>query len=65
MQVGDKFTWVPSEWLTEKTKYANGQSIPNHVKGRVVWIHPKKRFFLAEGEVNGTVIRETFPMERR
>ncbi len=65
MKVGDKFTWIPSEWLTEKTKYANGMTIPSHVKGRVIWIHPKKRFFMVEGEVHGIRIIESFPMERR
>ena len=65
MKVGDKFTFVPSEWLTDKSKFANGMSIPNYVRGKITWIHPKRRFFLVEGEVNDTVIRETFPVERR
>ena len=65
MQVGDTFTWVPSEWLTDKTKYANGMTIPGHVKGKIVWIHPKRRFVLVEGQVHGVTVRETFPMERR
>ena len=65
MKVGDKFTFTPSEWSTDKTRYASGMTIPIHVKGRVVWIHPKKRFFLVEGQVHGVTVRETFPMERR
>ncbi len=65
MRVGDKHTFIPSEFLTNKTKWANGMIIPVHVTGRVTWIHPKGRFFLVEAEVNGTVIRETFPLERR
>ena len=65
MKVGDKFTFTPSEWSTDKTRYASGMTIPIHVKGKVVWIHPKKRFFLAEGQVHGVTVRETFPRERR
>ena len=65
MKVGDKFTWIPSEFLTERTKFGNGMTIPINVKGRVAWIHPRKRFFLAEGLCNGTLIRECFKMERR
>lgn len=65
MKVGDKFTWIPSEFLTERTKFGNSMTIPIHVKGRVAWIHPKGRFFLAEGLCNGTLIRECFKMKRR
>lgn len=65
MKVGDKFTWIPSEFSTAKAEYANGMTIPIHVKGWVAWIHPRKRFFLAEGVCNGVTIRECFPMERR
>lgn len=56
MKVGDKFTWIPSEFSTAKAEYANGMTIPIHVKGR---------FFLVEGLCNGTLIRECFQMERR
>lgn len=65
MKVGDKFTWIPSEFSTAKAEYANGMTIPIHVKGRVAWIHPKGRFFLAEGLCNGVLVRECFQMERR
>lgn len=65
MKVGDKFTWIPSEFLTERTKFGNGMTIPTHVTGKITWIHPKRRFFLAEGLCNGVLVRETFPMDRR
>jgi hypothetical protein len=65
MKVGDKFTWIPSEFSAEKSRYGNGMTIPIHVTGKVAWIHPRKRFFLVEGVCNGCLIRECFPMERR
>ena len=65
MRVGDKFTWIPSEFMTDKARYGNGMTIPIHVTGKVAWIHPRKRFFLAGGLCNGCLIRECFPMERR
>lgn len=65
VKVGDKHSFVPSEFATEKTKFGNGMKIPTRITGKVVWIHPKGRFFLVEAFVHGIRIRETFPMERR
>lgn len=31
-----------------------------HVKGRVIYVHPKGRFYVAEGEVGGRTIREAY-----
>ena len=30
--------------------------------GRIVYIHPQRRYFLAEAKVGNAVIRECFPM---
>ena len=30
------------------------------MKGRVIYIHPKGRFYVAEGEVGGRTIREAY-----
>ena len=32
------------------------------VTGRIVYIHPQRRYFLAEAKVGNAVIRECFPM---
>lgn len=59
MRVGDPITFIPDSWIhregteTELTKYAR-------VRGRIVYIHPKGRFYVAEGEVGGRTIREAY-----
>ena len=35
---------------------------PTSVSGRVVWIHPKRRFYLVEYCCNGHTLRECFQM---
>ena len=32
------------------------------VTGRIVYIHPQRRYFLAEAKVGNAVIRECFPI---
>ena len=31
MKVGDKFTWIPSEFMTDKARYGNGMTRRNNL----------------------------------
>ena len=59
MNVGDPISFVPDAWV-------HGQGAETvlrrtaHVKGRVIYVHPKGRFYVAEGEVGGRTIREAY-----
>ena len=35
------------------------------VTGRIVYIHPARRYYMAEATVGNEIIRECFPMENR
>ena len=35
------------------------------VTGRIVYIHPARRYYMAEAKVGNETIRECFPMENR
>ena len=66
MRVGDKLTWTPSAFEHE----ANGQRADQQrklrsVTGRIVYIHPAGRYYLAEALVGGAVIRECFIIKNR
>lgn len=60
--LGDKITFVPNGFGERKEAFDNGVAIPQKLTGRVVWIHPKERFYLVEAEIHGGTIRETFYM---
>ena len=59
MRAGDPICFVPDAWV-------HGQGAETvlkrtaHVKGRVIYVHPKGRFYVAEGEVGGRTIREAY-----
>lgn len=59
MNVGDPISFVPDAWI-------HGQGAETvlkrtaHVKGRVIYVHPKGRFYVVEGEVGGRTIREAY-----
>lgn len=59
MKVGDPVLFVPDCW-------AHGQgsdtirACTGPVKGKIVYIHPKSRYYVAEGQVGGRTIREAF-----
>lgn len=62
VQPGDKFPFTPTAWTRDRKEWGNGLSIPVVLPGRVVWVHPKGRFFLVEGQVDGQRIRECFSL---
>ena len=52
IQVGDTYSWVP-------TSYEGASGIMG-IKGRVIYINERHRYFTAEADVNGFTIRESF-----
>ena len=66
MRVGDKLVWTPSGFDHEVSgERADRQRKLRSVTGRIVYIHPAGRYYLAEARVGGAVIRECFPMKKR
>ena len=66
MRVGDKLVWTPSGFDHEVSgQRADRQRKLRSVTGRIVYIHPAGRYYLAEARVGGAVIRECFPMKNR
>lgn len=59
MKVGDKFTWIPSEFSTAKAEYTNGMTIPIHVQVK----HPRP--VIHQKSVNKkTVFNQTKPPKK-
>lgn len=58
MKIGDKVR----KRLTGLFKEGERSAVPT-VAGTVKWIHPLGRFYMAEFNFRGAVIRECFPME--
>lgn len=59
MRAGDQICFVPDAWV-----HGQGSEtvlkMEARVKGRVIYVHPKGRFYVAEGEVGGRTIREAY-----
>ena len=63
MQVGDSFTWTPMAFEGEASGERDKRlRRARSVTGRIVYIHPQRRYFLAAAKVGNTVIRECFPI---
>lgn len=59
MKVGDPVLFMPDCWVHGQ----GSESVLEHsgpVRGKVVYIHPKGRYYVAEGQVGGRTIREVF-----
>lgn len=65
VKVGDAYSFVPEAFYPTAQPGPGGKASPTRVTGRVVWIHPRRRFFLVEATVGGAIIRETFPIKHR
>lgn len=63
MQVGDSYTWTPMAFEGE-TSGERGKRLrrTRSVTGRIVYIHPQRRYFLAEAKVGSHLLRECFPI---
>ena len=63
MQIGDSYTWTPEAFEGEASGSRDKRlRRARSVTGRIVYIHPRRRYFLAEAKVGNAVIRECFPM---
>lgn len=58
VKVGDKVTFRPEGWSDTQgmRRDRRGKSL----RARVIYVHPKRRYYVAEGEVDGVKIREAF-----
>lgn len=59
MKVGDPVLFMPDCWVHGQ----GSESVLEHsgpVRGKVVYIYPKGRYYVAEGQVGGRTIREAF-----
>lgn len=66
MNIGDKLTWTPSGFEHRiGGQRADRVHSLRTVTGRIVYIHPARRFYLAEAQVGGAVIRECFPIKQK
>lgn len=63
MQIGDSYTWTPEAFEGEASGSRDKRlRRARSVTGRIVYIHPQRRYFLAEAKVGNAVIRECFLM---
>ena len=64
MEIGDQITWLPAAFEGDKSRLKPGRSEKlrrtQSVTGRIVYIHPKRRYFVAEAPLGDSVIRESF-----
>lgn len=58
MNIGDTYTWTPSAF--EGASGLGSFEKLRTVRGRVVYINERHRYFTAEAEVNGIKLRESF-----
>lgn len=66
MRKGQKITWTPSAFEHELSgERANRQRKLRSVTGRIVYIHPARRYYMAEAIVGNETIRECFPINER
>jgi len=66
MRIGEKITWTPSAFEHELSgERANRQRKLRSVTGRIVYIHPARRYYMAEAKVGNETIRECFPINER
>lgn len=66
MRKGQKITWTPSAFEHELSgERANRQRKLRSVTGRIVYIHPARRYYMAEAKVGNETIRACFPINER
>ncbi len=66
MRIREKITWTPSAFEQEVSgQRENKMRKLRSVTGRIVYIHPARRYYMAEATVGNEIIRECFPMENR
>lgn len=66
MRVGDKLTWTPAAFEPEDSGQRSDKLRRlRTVTGRIVYIHPARRYYMAEAKVGSETIRECFPIQER
>ena len=66
MRIGEKITWTPAAFEHELSgERANKMRKLRSVTGRIVYIHPARRHYMAEAKVGNETIRECFPINER
>ena len=60
MQLGDKVRFIPSVTAGDRLEGPRGKRAQQpSVTGRVVYIHPQRRFYIVEWAAGGRTLRET------
>lgn len=59
MQMGETYSWVPTSW-EGSNGIVSALGKKGGVHGRIVYINENHRYFTAEVNVGGVVIRENF-----
>ena len=54
--IGSEYRFTPSGFTEEKDSKSRGMTL----LGRVVYIHPQRRYFTVEAVLHGIAIRESF-----
>ena len=63
MQVGDSYTWTPMAFEGEASGERDKRlRRARSVTGRIVYIHPQRRYFMVEAKVCSHLLRECFPI---
>lgn len=61
IEVGASFVFKPSACIDFwKQEQSGSYEIKKRLVGKIVYIHPKRRFFTVEAELNGALLRESF-----
>lgn len=59
MQIGETYSWVPTSW-EGVDGIVSALRAKGTVHGKIVHINENHRYFTAEANVDGVVIRESF-----
>lgn len=67
MQLGDRYIFTPYAFCEGQDDSTPGKRTRTKetVTGRIVYIHPKGRFFTVEAVVHGHALRESFDLDQR
>ena len=59
-KVGRSYRFTPHAFIDSEKERSGPYQLEKAVTGRVVYVHPQGRYFIAEAKVNGHIIREAF-----
>ena len=66
MRIGEKITWTTSAFEHDLNgERANKMRKLRSVTGRIVYIHPARRYYMAEAKVGNETIRKCLPINER